>query len=254
MTQINPFDNVSPVDYASCSIVAQTMAHELLQRLELVAMQPKIIVDAGCGLGDITCLLQRKYPTAAITAFDSATHFLEHAKNQHASPAIHWLLSNANRLPIDDHSVDLLFANLLLPWCHDSKALLAEWRRILHPEGLLVFTTLGPDTLRQLPPSIEQLISLTDMHLLGDALIQAGFSDPIMDVDTLTLKYRDPAKLLHELTAMGLINAGHQPESLTEPSITFELIYGHAWGPKYTRTAKINDNGEVNFPLSYLRG
>lgn len=249
MTQQNPFDKILPEDYVQHAIVSETAGDELIARLDVVAMQPRRIVDCGCGPGDLTSLLQQRFPDAEIFAIDSAKNMLDYAKNKHGE-TIHWVLTEANQLPFADHSVDLLVANELLPWCAELETVLHEWRRVLRPDGLLVFTSLGPDTLRELPLEDLQLLHLIDMHHLGDALIQAGFQDPIMDVETFTLTYKEPANMQSELQAMGLI---HAPLNASVLSATVEVVFGHAWGPQSAEGFTADDAGVVKIPLSHLR-
>jgi malonyl-CoA O-methyltransferase len=161
--------------------------------------------------------------------------------------------ADAHHLSLKSASVDLLFSNLMLQWCADPDQVFAELARVLKPGGLLTFTTLGPDTLRELRASwgdaFVHVHRFIDMHDLGDALMRAGFAEPVMDTERLTVTYRDTQALLRELKGSGSMNiALGRPRGLrssrrheralacyadTHPGpvtpVTLEVVYGHAW-------------------------
>lgn len=145
----------------------------MLQRLDLVSLQPQAIAELGSSDGHLTSLLAARYPAARLTSIPDA--------------------EATCTLSLADESVDLLIANFLLPWCDDGEKALREWYRILRPDGLLMFTSLGPDTLRELHTTSLQFPNFIDMHNIGDGLMKAGFADPVMDMDYFTLTYRDHA-------------------------------------------------------------
>ena len=133
------------------------------------------------------------------------------------------LCADATRLPLADASVDLVFSNLLLPWC-DPDALFAELRRVLAPRGLLTLTGLGPDTLKELRAAWAavdghvRVAEFIDMHDLGDALVRAGFAAPVLDVERYTLRYTDVRGLAADLKATGARNgAAGRLKGLTSP-------------------------------------
>ena len=239
---------ILPKDYLDASFIARDVEKELLSRLDLMALKPACILDIGSGPGYAAAILHHRYPSAKIYGLDHSSIMLEYAKTAH-SPHIKWLYTDAAELPFKDQSVDLIFSNLLLPWCNDIKKLLYEWRRVLRPEGLLMFTSFGPDTLHEL--GIETL-HLIDMHDLGDRLLEVGFLDPVLDVDRIKVQYRDEKKLLHELQVTQML-----PEDailvplLDIPSLTYEIVYAHAWGA--SSTFKADEEGVVKIPLTSLR-
>jgi SAM-dependent methyltransferase len=148
------------------------------------------------------------------------------------------------------HSVDLLIANLMLPWCADIGKMLTEWRRILRPEGVLMLTMLGPDTLLEWPQQAIQPVRM-DMHNLGDALVAAGFESPVLDVDYVTLAYREERKCLEEMREAGLWQTEETIPCVRDESgripLTMEIIYAHAFCPAVQATA-----GEVTVPVSSI--
>lgn len=164
--------------------------------------------------------------------------------------------ADASRLPFDDHSFDVVFANQLLPWIDDLAQVFGEVSRVLRKDGLFAFATLGPDSLRQLADAWASVDAhrhvnrFPDMHDVGDALVRAGLRDPVLDIDRLTVRYDDTLKLFSDLTRMGARNALHARNrtlvgkarferviaALREGAdggqirIDLELVYGHSWG------------------------
>lgn len=258
--------NDSPAAYAAAAILAQVVGEQMLARLEWVTLQPKRIVDLGCGVGQATGLLQQRYPEAHVVGVDSAHPMLAYAKQQATSA--HYLCADAQQLPFAAGSVDLLFANLLLPWCADLETCLLEWRRVLRPGGLLVFTSLGPGTFSAWRPVItdQWVPRFIDMHDVGDVLTRTRYADPVLDVENVTLTYRKLETLFDELQASNMIvltdneRAAILAQSLTPMtpdgrwSLTYEVVFGHAWGPELTATQHADAFGVVKIPLSHLRG
>lgn len=244
---------ISPAEYAEVSILAREVSEQMLARLEFMTLQPKRILDLNCRTGYHTTLLNKHYPTAAIFAIDHAQAMLKYAR-QHLSKITVWIQADAENLPFTDHSFDLIFANFILPWC-DGKKALREWQRILRPEGLLILSSLGLDTLH--PETV--IPHLIDVHNLGDALIQAGFADPVLDVDHVTLTYRECKQLLHELYVTEMLTDNQSTLSIKKNSddlfpATYEIIYCHAWGTTFNVDHTADETGTVKIPLAQLRG
>lgn len=141
--------------------------------------------------------------------------------------------------------VDLIFANLFLPWCEELKTTLQHFKKFLKPDGLFLFSALGPDTLSEVQDKQCIRPRLVDIHDLGDLLVQAHFSDPVLEVERLTFQYRSTENLQQELQDWQLIQ-GHSVFSSHE--ITFEIIYGHAFG-----NFASDEKGVTKIPLSYLK-
>ena len=249
---------------------------QLLQRLDLVALTPRVVLDAGAGTGRASSALKRRYPRARVIALDSAYGMLREAARQLA-----WrrhfdrVCADAARLPFADGSVDLILSNFLLHWCATDEVF-TEFRRVLAPHGFLSFTSLGPDTLRELRTAWSHadahwhINRFIDMHDLGDALVRAGFASPVLDVDHYTLTYADVRGVMRDIKAVGARNAlAVRHRGLTGRGkftamqlayedfrsegrlpATFEVIFGQAWAPNESRR---RTGGEALIPLDDLK-
>jgi len=254
----------------------------LLERLDFYLETPNLVVDVGAGTGRGAALLKKRYAKTQVLATDLALPMLRAAK-QHAS----WLkpfqrvCAEATALPLPDHSVDVLHSNLCFQWIDDLPALFGECVRVLKPGGLLLFSTFGPDTLKELRAAWAQadqqphVSRFLDMHDLGDAMIAAGLRDPVLDVDRYTLTYSEPRLLLKELQGLGATNADTTRErGLTGKKhyrqmldayegmrangripATWEVVTAHAWGPPPGQSRRATGGGEIaSFSVDALRG
>ncbi len=247
--------------------VAAVLQHEVcrrsLERLDFIRHTPARILDAGSGTGNAWRGLAARYPAARLVALDLAPGML-----RQASAAVPWhqrllrrapatICGDLEQLPLASSSIDLAWSNLALQWVNALPQAFAEMRRVLAPGGLFMFTTFGPDTLKELRAAQVETDGHThvsgfiDMHDIGDLLVQAGFADPVIDMETFTLTYADVKSLMRDLKAIGARNAAtDRPPALSgkawleavtrnyEPlrrdgklPATFEVVYGHAWRP-----------------------
>jgi malonyl-CoA O-methyltransferase len=270
------FDRVSET-FTDCAQVHAEIRARLFERLEPVRLEPRVIVDLGAAHGAGAKALGARYRAARIVAIDLSPAMLRcAARNQRLFRRFARVAADAQRLPLVTGSVDLLFSNLMLQWCHDPDAVLRELRRVLRTGSLLAFTTLGPDTLKELRQAwgvdghvhVHRFI---DMHDLGDALLRAGFAEPVMETERLTVTYPDLAALERELKGSGSCNlaAGRRPglsgralrrsaheryEAMRRDQVlpvSLEVIYGHAWIG--AAKAPSTHPGEVHVPVSALR-
>ena len=260
--------------YDDYAVLQRAVGDEMLDRLQLVRMQPTTILDAGCGTGHCTRVLRTTYKGARVIGLDRAGAMLKcaHEKKSWFEKA-RFLQADAMQIPIADHSIDMVFSSLMLQWC-DPLAVFREFRRILKPEGLLMFSSFGPDTLRELREAwmtIDQqphVIDFVDMHDLGDMLMQAGFLEPVMDVDRHTLTYSNVIGLLRDLHGIGSRNIhGQRSRGLMgrgqlrklEQSYqkfadasgrlpaSYEVVYGHAWSGGNVASLDFPGQAEVTF-------
>ncbi|MCC2971470.1 methyltransferase domain-containing protein [Massilia sp. IC2-476] len=210
---------IAPSDFLRREIAARM--HE---RLQLIKIVPKQVLDAGCGTGADLALLQKTYPAAQILGIDAAPAMALAAKapapatrslNQMLSrllPAkagVDILCGDFGNLPFGTNSLDLLWSNLALHWHPQPDRVFAEWRRSLRVDGLLMFSNFGPDTFAELRTAFAALdetphtLPFVDMHDFGDQLVEAGFSTPVMDMERITVTYDKAAALLADVRALG---------------------------------------------------
>jgi malonyl-CoA O-methyltransferase len=232
------------------SVVHDEARDRLLERLDFMRLDAQRVLDLGCATGRGTIALRERYPHAQVIAVDSHPAMLTAARQRVADV----LGADACRLPLAGGSVDVMFANLLLPWC-DPASLFAEAARTLREGGVFAFSSFGPDTLAELRTAwakVDDQIhvhAFVDMHDLGDLAVRAGLAEPVMNVERLQVTYRDLRSLVEDLRACGAINvAGGRRRTLTGRSrwaaferhvlarrsegrfaVTVELIFGHAW-------------------------
>jgi malonyl-CoA O-methyltransferase len=241
---------ISPEEYRTAAVVAREVGAELLSRLDLMAIEPRLIIDAGCALGDDTQALAKRYPHAQLIALDYAQPFLQAANLS----AAHAIAADCAALPLKNQVVDIFYANLYLPFAANWRKTLTEWRRVMRSEGLFLFSALGVDSFKEYQTHCPHTLpTLIDMHDLGDLLLHCGFSDPVVDVSYLTVSYSNQAKFMHEMYASGMwqeeIDSNCLPK--TGPwQANFEVIYGHAFAPE--PASEVRDN-VTYFPLEKLR-
>ena len=247
--------------YDQASILQAEVGARLLEHLAPITIEPRTLVDLGCGTGALLEPLRRRFPRAARVGVDFAHPMLRLAarrgpgwKRMLGMDRAALVCGDAERLPLAAGSAQLVFSNLALQWC-DPKAVFAEASRVLQPGGLFIFSTFGPDTLKELRAAFagvdghEHVNTFVDMHDLGDALVHAGLADPVMEMEMLTLEYATLEALLHDLRAIGARNAlPGRPRGLGGRErwrrvaaayetrrregvlpASYEVVYGHAW-------------------------
>lgn len=201
--------------YDAAAALQREVQSRLLESLDyLEARKPEVVLDIGAGTGHASALMKKRWPKAQVIALDVALPMLDQAKRQ----AGWWkpfqrLAADATALPLADNSVDVIFSNLCLQWVDDLPAVFAGFRRVLKPGGLLLCSTFGPDTLVELNEAFAaaddrpHVSRFAQIAQFGDALMMAGFRDPVLDRDLFTLTYDDLPSLMRELRAMGATNA-----------------------------------------------
>jgi len=213
-----------PERVQASDFLRREIAGRMHERLQLVKIAPKQVLDAGCGAGADLALLQKTYPAAQILGMDASAAMAAAAKapapgmrslNQMLSrllPAkagVDILCGDFGRLPFGANSLDLLWSNLALHWHPQPDRVFAEWRRVLRVDGLLMFSNFGPDTFTELRSAFAAMdetphtLPFVDMHDFGDQLVEAGFSTPVMDMERITVTYDTPQALLADVRAIG---------------------------------------------------
>ena len=247
------------------------LREELLARLDYVAIKPALIIDLGAGGGEACLSLSKRYPDARVLAVDHAPG----AWRDDASA--HLLCADAQQLPLPDNSVDMVFSNLLLPYCRNPVPVLTEVARVLREPGLFLFSTLGPDSFnqwRQAWATVDthtHVVPFPDMHDLGDLVVRAGLAEPVLDRDSFTVTYTRPEDFVADLRAVGSVNwsktrqAGRtgrgtrdrlhaavaaQREGNSPWPVSLEVIWGQAWAGGAGRAGAGPD---TEIPLSAIR-
>ena len=202
--------------YDAAAVLQKLVRDEMLSRLDLVKLQPQAILDAGCGTGHGSFGLQKKFKNAQVHSLDIALGMLQ--KTHVQRPLLHKILgknslvcADIEYLPIASASMGLVWSNLALQWCNDLDGAFGEAARVLQPNALFMFSTFGPDTLKELRTATSNghthVSRFIDMHDIGDALTRAGFSAPVLDVEHYTLTYDDVKSVMKDLKNIGAHNA-----------------------------------------------
>ena len=244
--------------YAHASRLEAEIGARMLERLDYVKLSPRRVLDAGCGPMRDARALAKRYRKADVLAVDFSRAMLHAGRPRlrffQRRPPLP-VCADLARLPFASSTLGLVWSNMALHWVADPIAALREFHRVLAVEGLLMFSTLGPDTLTELRSAAgaARVHSFADMHDLGDMLVAAGFAEPVMDTERITMVYADGEALLADLRASGQTCALERPAggprrglagrrfraSLTEKlaaqrragklSVSYEVVYGHAW-------------------------
>jgi malonyl-CoA O-methyltransferase len=254
-------------EFEAASFVHAATLHGLIERLEPMSLDARVVVDLGCGTGVSARALEKRFRGASVVATERTHRMLQEARAKRRwFSRVFYVRTDPKSLPLPDHSVDVVFSNLALAAEDDPAPVAREVARVLKRDGLFVLATLGPDSLGVLGrawQAVDEELHVQrfmDMHDLGDLLVQAGLRDPVLDVDRLRLEYASSAALFRDLTATGARNslAERRPtltgrrrfERMTAElestrsggtlGVELELVYGHCWGSGQARS-----DGEV---------
>jgi malonyl-CoA O-methyltransferase len=266
--------------YDEAAVVQREVGRRLLERFDVMRLAPATVLDVGCGPGTHTSALAARFPDATVVAVDQAPEMVARAAPPSRGllarlpmlsvlsrqPHIRGLVADMSALPLPREHVDILWSNFALQWANDLPALFAEWARVLKTNGVIMFTAPGPDTLIELRRALSaageiadaRVQRFTDLHDIGDMLMHAGFADPVMDMEVITLEYATAGALWRDLKTQGATNAiQNRPRGLLTPRrlraieaalnaarnpggpirISVEVIYGHAWKVPPKKTA-----------------
>ncbi|HUH39660.1 MAG TPA: methyltransferase domain-containing protein, partial [Castellaniella sp.] len=260
------FARRSPLDAAQ--FLYGEIAQRMLQRLSYIRIQPKDILDAGCGAAHALDPLRARYPDQHYIGLDNCATLLQAAQGRYATKPGFWhkLRNKPTPMPrfvqtdlaqtgLPDEGLDLIWSNLALHWHAEPHMVLQEWRRILRIDGLAMYSSFGPGTFKELRTAVAevepatQTMEFVDMHDFGDLMIQVGFADPVMDQEVITLTYRSAEKLLEDVRSLGgnpnpqrhkgLVGRAWRERLLRALErqrhadgtihLSLEVAYGHAW-------------------------
>ncbi len=269
--------NRAATTYDAAAVLQKQVCEEMLSRLDLIKISPKTILDAGCGTGGGSFSLQKKFKTSQVFSLDLALGMLK--KTEMQRPFLQKIFNkntlicaDIENLPIANTSMSLLWSNLAIQWCNDLDAAFNEAARVLQPNGLFIFSTFGPDTLKELRAATSNgnthVSRFIDMHDIGDALTRAGFSAPVLDVEHYTLTYDNVKSVMLDLKSIGAHNAtsgrarglagkGFLQNLATQYEqfrtngklpATFEVIYGHAW-----KSVSMRSTGQDFAPIEFVK-
>lgn len=267
--------------YDQAAFLQREIGRRMLERMDFIRLTPERILDLGAGTGEQTAALRQQFRKSKVIALDRSRGMLQQARRRgnwiRPVPVVR---GDAQSLPLADESVDLIFSNAAFHRCQDLDMLFKECQRVLRTGGLLMFSTFGPDTLRELRDSwaaaddYRHVNDFVDMHDIGDALISAWFGDPVMDMEYFHLTYASPADVMRDLKAMGeqTIKGGraagltgcarwqhmaaayerHRDADGRLP-VTCEVVYGHAWATSMVPKPR-DDGGGFTFSLDSMVG
>ena len=271
------FDRAA-ADYDRHAVLEQEIESRLLERVEYLQQKPLLVVDVGCGTGSASRLLSAQFETASVIALDWSVGMLRQVGD--VTEKKPWrLCTDMHALPMAPRSVDLIFSNLALQWSHDLSRAFNEFRRVMKPGAMLLFSCYGPDTLYELKAAWRAMDELPhvndfpDMHDIGDELMAVGFREPVMDVERLTLEYPDVMALMRELKGSGAHNvAAGRFRGLTGKSrmmgmqhayeqfrhnerfpASYEVIYGAAFSPAEGQPVRTPEGDIATFSVDALR-
>lgn len=270
------FDHIAD-SYEQHAALEREVCARLLEKTEFCRRPPERILDLGCGTGFAAVRLKQSFRKAQVIGMDTSTAMLNCLRRRSSLlRPLKAVCGEIGELPFASRSVDLLVSSLSSYWCPDPAAMFSEFRRVLRPDGMLLFSTFGPGMMKELKAawasadtSVE-LPHFPDILEIGDALVAAGFREPVMDMEVITLSYPDLGALLRELEATGtsLLVRGwekrHGAEGDLEHAykaylregkypLSFEIVYGAAFGPQEGQPVKTPSGDVATFSIDALR-
>jgi malonyl-CoA O-methyltransferase len=270
------FDRIAD-RYDAHAALEREVGARLLERVDYHRLEPRRIIDLGCGTGRASVALKNRFRKAQVLGLDASMGMLNRMPRRSGIfRPLAAVCADLIQLPLSESCCELLFSNLAMHWCVDTPGMNSEFRRVLRPGGMLVFTTLGPGSLKEFRDGATAGVQgmavheFTDMLEIGDGLVAAGFREPVIDTELITMEYADLDALLDELRntgAFGLIGAEGQPgisrRSLLDfyPKysgggpfpVTWEVIYAVAFSPAEGQPRKTPEGDVVSFSIDSLR-
>jgi malonyl-CoA O-methyltransferase len=279
--------NNAAATYDEHAFLQREIANRLFERLDYIKINPARILELGSGTGYATQKLLARNPASQIIALDLAPAMVAATRTKFIAPTLvdklfrrtpthHAICADAEAIPFANESIDFAISSLTLQWC-DVELVAKEMARVLRPEGLFMFTTFGPDTLKELRAAFRavddkpHVNTFVDMHDIGDMLLSAGFADPVMDCEIVTVTYSELKTLMRELKGIGahnvlpdrqtglmgktrwqlLARAYEQFRVNNKLPATYEVVYGHAWKPAIAKQKNVD--GQQAIPLGEFK-
>lgn len=270
------FERIAP-GYDTHAALEKEVCGRLLEKAAFNRLPPHTILDLGCGTGFAATALRRSFRKARVVGLDRSMAMLQ--KMRRGSGLIRPIRAvrgDIGALPFAARSAEMVVSNLASYWCPDPMAMFSEFRRVLLPDGMLLFSTFGPGPMKELrsawsavDTSVE-FPEFPDLLEIGNALVAAGFREPVMDVDNITLSYPDLGALFRELESTGtsLLVRGWEKgpaqrnalENAYAPylangkyPLSFEIVYGVAFGPREGQPMKTPSGDVATFSVEALK-
>jgi malonyl-CoA O-methyltransferase len=278
INEISKSFNTQASQYEKAAIVQHEIGSRLLERLQYLKINPQYILDLGCGPGNFSRELTLLYPKAHIVGLDLApAMLLEARKKQGWRRKWSLITADMSQMPFATGLFDLVFANQVIHWANPLEHVFRELNRVINVNGCFMFTTLGPDTFKELNTSWAAADShahvnhFADMHDIGDMLLSEYFLDPVMDMELITAHYKSTSQLVEALKNQGVRNIhparnkgltgkgawrsfNEHYQNLRTPEgkypLTYEVVYGHAWKGDRQKT---NSGSETFIPITSIQ-
>ena len=263
--------------YEHHAALEQEVCDRLLERTAFNRRPPLQILDLGCGTGSGSAQLKETFPEAQVVGMDTSQAMLSQlSRRSSGRRPLKAVCGDLGALPFGAWSADLVFSNLASYWCPEPMAMFSEFRRVIRPDGLLLFSTFGPATMteiREVWAGVDEAVEVpvfADLLEIGNALVAAGFREPVMDMEMITLSYPEMDALFHELEATGTsllvhgwdrwrsaraaLRKAYNPILMSgKYPLSFEIIYGTAFGPGEGQPVKTPGGEEAAFSVDSLR-
>jgi malonyl-CoA O-methyltransferase len=263
--------------YEQHAALEQEVCTRLLERTVFNLSSPLQILDLGCGTGTGSAQLKRTFRKAQVVGMDTSLAMLSQVRRKSSMlRPLKAVCGDIGALPFAARSADMVFSNLASYWCPEPMAMFAEFRRVMRPDGMLLFSTFGPATMNELGEAwagVDEEVELPvfpDLLEIGNALVAAGFREPVMDREMITLNYPQLDALFDELEATGTSLLVHGWERWKTARmelkqayapmlrdgkypLSFEVVYGTAFGPRDGQPMKTPGGDVATFSVDSLR-
>ncbi|MFV1984161.1 MAG: malonyl-ACP O-methyltransferase BioC [Thiohalomonadales bacterium] len=283
--QVRESFNAAVSSYDEHAVLQREIGDRLIDKLDFIKLQPKIILEVGSGTGYCTTQLKKLYPASYIISLDIADLMLQATKNkmslfQKLKKQVSFMCADTTYLPFQENSIDFIFSNLTLQWCPELRQVFNEFHRVLTPNGLLMFSSFGPDSLKELRSAWSEVDNFShvnqfvDMHDVGDDMLAAKLADPVLDMEMLTLTYKNIFDLMHDLKNVGAHNINQtrnhgltgkgQMDKLKQAyeqfridgvlPLSYEVVYGHAWiSPDKNNNKPVSSSQAITVSLNEIK-